>query len=77
MHLPINVISPNNIRKWQMGFNSALKGLILLREVFLVRRFCTFLCIFSYFIGSAAYYFCFGGWVVQIYILFSALKIHL
>jgi hypothetical protein len=30
MHLPINVKSPNNINKWQMGFNSAFKGLIFL-----------------------------------------------
>jgi hypothetical protein len=29
MHVPINVKSPNNISKWQMGFNSAFKGLIL------------------------------------------------
>jgi hypothetical protein len=29
MHLPIKVKSPNNISKWQMGFNSAFKGLIL------------------------------------------------
>jgi hypothetical protein len=27
MHLPINVKSPNNISKLQMGFNSAFKGL--------------------------------------------------
>jgi hypothetical protein len=27
MHLPINVKSPNNIRKWHMGLNSAFKGL--------------------------------------------------
>jgi fructose-1,6-bisphosphatase len=27
MHGPINVKSPNNIRKWQMGFNSAYKWL--------------------------------------------------
>jgi hypothetical protein len=27
MHGPINVKSPNNIRKWQMEFNSAFKGL--------------------------------------------------
>jgi hypothetical protein len=27
MHVPINVKSPNNISKWQMGFNSAFKGL--------------------------------------------------
>jgi hypothetical protein len=27
-HGPINVKSPNNISKWQMGFNSAFKGLI-------------------------------------------------
>jgi hypothetical protein len=29
MHLPINVKSPNNISKWQMGINSAFKGLML------------------------------------------------
>jgi hypothetical protein len=28
MHVPINVKSPNNISEWQMGFNSAFKGLI-------------------------------------------------
>jgi hypothetical protein len=28
MHLPINVKSSNNTSKWQMGFNSAFKGLI-------------------------------------------------
>jgi hypothetical protein len=28
MHLPINVKSPNNISKCQMGFNSAFKGLM-------------------------------------------------
>jgi len=28
MHGPINVKSPNNISEGQMGFNSALKGLI-------------------------------------------------
>jgi hypothetical protein len=27
MHEPINVKYPNNISKWQMGFNSAFKGL--------------------------------------------------
>jgi len=27
MHGPINVKSPNNTIKWQMGFNSAFKGL--------------------------------------------------
>jgi hypothetical protein len=26
----MNVKSPNNISKWQMGFNSAFKGLMLL-----------------------------------------------
>jgi hypothetical protein len=35
MHLPINVKSPNNISKWQMGFNSAFKGLT---ETFLTLR---------------------------------------
>jgi hypothetical protein len=28
MHGPISVKSPNNISKWQIGFNSAFKGLI-------------------------------------------------
>jgi hypothetical protein len=28
MHGPINVKSPNNTNKWQMGFNSVFKGLI-------------------------------------------------
>jgi hypothetical protein len=28
MHGPINVESPNNTSKWQMGFNSAFKGLM-------------------------------------------------
>jgi hypothetical protein len=27
MHGPINVKSPNNTSKWQMGFNSAFNGL--------------------------------------------------
>ena len=27
MHGTINVKSPNNISEWQMGFNSAFKGL--------------------------------------------------
>jgi hypothetical protein len=27
MHGPINVKSPKNISKWQVGFNSAFKGL--------------------------------------------------
>jgi hypothetical protein len=29
MHGPINVKSPNNASKWQMGFNPAFKGLTL------------------------------------------------
>ena len=29
MHVPTNVKSPNNISEWQMGFNSAFKGLIV------------------------------------------------
>jgi hypothetical protein len=27
MHGPINVKSPKNINKWEMGYNSAFKGL--------------------------------------------------
>jgi len=30
MHVPINVKSPNNISEWQMGFNSAFKGLTVM-----------------------------------------------
>jgi hypothetical protein len=30
MHGPINVKSPNNTSKWQMGFSSAFKGLMRL-----------------------------------------------
>ena len=33
MHRPINVKSPNNISEWQMGFNSAFKGLTLALNV--------------------------------------------
>jgi hypothetical protein len=33
MHGPIKVKSPNNISKWQMGFNSAFKGLNVLHTV--------------------------------------------
>jgi hypothetical protein len=40
MHLPINVKSPNNISKWQMGFNSAFKGLIAMFAMFIgAKRF--------------------------------------
>ena len=30
IHGPINVKSPNNTSKWQMGINSAFKGLMVL-----------------------------------------------
>jgi hypothetical protein len=33
MHLLIKVKSPNNISKWQMGFNSAFKELILFKKI--------------------------------------------
>ena len=33
MHVPINVKSPNNISEWQMGFNSAFKGLTYLSRL--------------------------------------------
>jgi hypothetical protein len=33
MHGPINVKSPNNISKWEMGFMSAFKGLRLRNAV--------------------------------------------
>jgi hypothetical protein len=32
MHGPIKVKSPNNISKWQMGFNSAFKGLMFFNK---------------------------------------------
>jgi hypothetical protein len=32
MHVPINVKTPNNFSKWQMGFNSAFKGLKYFRQ---------------------------------------------
>jgi len=34
MHVPINVKSPNNISEWQMGFNSAFKGLKIFQNCF-------------------------------------------
>jgi len=33
MQEPKNVKSPNNISEWQMGFNSAFKGLMTLAVV--------------------------------------------
>jgi hypothetical protein len=33
MHGPINVKSPNNTSKWQMGFNSAFKGLNMYKRI--------------------------------------------
>jgi hypothetical protein len=32
MHGPVNFKSPINTSKWQMGFNSAFKGLITVME---------------------------------------------
>jgi hypothetical protein len=41
MHGPINVKSPNNTSKWQMGFNSAFKGLSKTVHIFVeVRSAC-------------------------------------
>jgi hypothetical protein len=31
MHGPMNVKSPNNTSKWQMGFKWAFKGLIVIK----------------------------------------------
>jgi hypothetical protein len=39
MHGPINVKFLNNISKWQMGFNSAFKGLTMC--IWLVDEWCT------------------------------------
>jgi hypothetical protein len=33
MHVPINVKSPNNLSEWQMGFNSAFKGLRVRNDI--------------------------------------------
>jgi hypothetical protein len=33
MHGPMNVKSSDNISKWQMGFNSAFKGLIMTHQL--------------------------------------------
>jgi hypothetical protein len=44
MHGPINVKSPNNTSKWQMGFNSAFKGLIdKLSHSYMFRHYCVIL----------------------------------
>jgi TnpA family transposase len=40
MHGTINVKSPNNTSKWQMGFNSAFKGLMQ-RLIFVLNSRCT------------------------------------
>jgi hypothetical protein len=45
MHGPINVKSPNNTSEWEMGFNTAFKGLILL--VFMFRLVCFRKCVRS------------------------------
>jgi hypothetical protein len=37
MHEPINFKSPNNASKWQMGFNSAFKGLIQLMHSYTIK----------------------------------------
>jgi hypothetical protein len=39
MHGPINVKAPNNTSKWQMGFNSAFKGLTSHIQIFEVTNF--------------------------------------
>jgi hypothetical protein len=39
MHVPMNVKSPKNTRKWQMGFNSALKRLTRLHTVQFICHF--------------------------------------
>jgi hypothetical protein len=41
MHVTINVKSPNNTSKWQMGFNSAFKGLMNTEN--LSHDFCVYL----------------------------------
>jgi hypothetical protein len=39
MHLHINVKSTNNISKWQVGFNSAFKGLMFTAQNFTQLRY--------------------------------------
>jgi hypothetical protein len=38
MHGPIKVKTPNNTSKWQMGFNLAFKGLMLIYAKVGIRR---------------------------------------
>jgi len=38
MHGPINVKSPNNISKWEIGFNSAFKGLIIITHTYVRKQ---------------------------------------
>jgi hypothetical protein len=47
MHGPINVKSPNNTSKWQMGFNSAFKGLNVFGRAYYMHwreEKCTYVC---------------------------------
>jgi hypothetical protein len=44
MHGPINVKSPNNASKWQMGFNSTFKGL----SMFCISEHCLFNTFFEF-----------------------------
>jgi hypothetical protein len=41
MHGPINVKSPNNTSKWQIGFNSAFKGLMSYRTHLVTNHSCS------------------------------------
>jgi hypothetical protein len=52
MHLPINIKSPNNISKWQVGFNSAFKGLTQLEN--LNYRMAGIACFYDYLHRSGA-----------------------
>jgi hypothetical protein len=57
MHGPINVKSPNNTSKWQMGFNSAFKGLIHINisQIFVRVSFkCTVISLFGAFCTDVA-----------------------
>jgi hypothetical protein len=52
MHGPVNVKSPNNTSKWQMGFNSAFKGLSQLSRFIFGVKNVLFLCMKNFDFGG-------------------------
>jgi hypothetical protein len=58
MHVPIKVKSPNNISEWQMGLNSAFKGLNLNADYGI--RYCA-----VYRLVIIIEFYTFIGWIVD------------